>query len=288
MVEVDTTKGIAGVEPGVDGFVSEVNAENPGIILISGFDPEGKGPGEDMEFIIINWIAKLEGRTAIALHIRDLVDPDTNQLLSRGFYGNLEIISFLFGDANDDGSIDIIDALVVAQVYVGLEVGKFEYGGGDVDGNGEIEIIDALLIARRFVGLIDEFPGKKPGVKPSPSPKPNIRPEWVESDALYNPDISIETTATGTFAIVSFSLPDASYFVRSWGNVVKEDNTFSVDINVYQDTKLVVPAVLVDVTHHYYLGICDPGTYEFSLSCWETVCATVPFTVEIEEPDTDL
>lgn len=284
MVDVDTSLGTDGVQPGTDGFLSTVNTGNPGIILISGFDAEGKGPGEDMEFVIINWIAKLAGRTAIALHVRDLVDPLTTPLLCRGYYGNLEIIGYLFGDANDDGIIDIVDALVVARFYVGLDVGKFQHGGGDVDGNGKIEIVDALLIARRFVGLINEFPGKKPGVKPRLSPRPQIQPEWVESDLVYNPDISIETNTRGTFALVSFSLPDASYFVRSWGNMVKEESAFIVDIKLFQDPSLIVPAVLVEETHRYYLGVCDPGTYEIVLSCWGNVLTSVPFTIEEPGP----
>jgi hypothetical protein len=60
------------------------------------------------------------------------------------------------GDVNADGTIDIIDALLVAQYYVGLPAGIIqEYA--DVDCDGDIDIVDALLIAQYYVGLISEF-----------------------------------------------------------------------------------------------------------------------------------
>ncbi|MBN2534938.1 MAG: glycoside hydrolase family 6 protein [Spirochaetales bacterium] len=62
------------------------------------------------------------------------------------------------GDANNDGSISIIDALLVAQEYVGLGPSPFYPDAADVDCNGSIDILDALLIAQYYVGLINEFP----------------------------------------------------------------------------------------------------------------------------------
>ncbi|MBN2532787.1 MAG: hypothetical protein JXB88_07850 [Spirochaetales bacterium] len=63
-----------------------------------------------------------------------------------------------YGDVNSDESIDIIDALLVAQYYVGL-IQTFAFPeAADVDGSGDIDIVDALLIAQYYVGLITEFP----------------------------------------------------------------------------------------------------------------------------------
>ncbi|MBN2444135.1 MAG: IPT/TIG domain-containing protein, partial [Spirochaetales bacterium] len=42
------------------------------------------------------------------------------------------------GDVNDDGLIDIVDALLVSQKYVGLETSVFISDAADVDGNGTI------------------------------------------------------------------------------------------------------------------------------------------------------
>jgi spore coat protein H len=73
------------------------------------------------------------------------------------------------GDVNTDGAINIVDALLVARYYVGLDVPDFNTVYADVDGNGSVQITDALLIARYYVGLITSFPGE-PAVTPTPVP----------------------------------------------------------------------------------------------------------------------
>ncbi len=64
------------------------------------------------------------------------------------------------GDANNSGTIDIVDALVVAQYYVGLNPQNFYASAADVNSSGVIDIVDALLVAQYYVGLITEFPGQ--------------------------------------------------------------------------------------------------------------------------------
>ncbi|MBN2442427.1 MAG: CotH kinase family protein [Spirochaetales bacterium] len=62
------------------------------------------------------------------------------------------------GDVNNDGNINIIDALLIAQHYVGLFPENFDEAHADVNSDGSINIIDALLIAQYYVGLISVFP----------------------------------------------------------------------------------------------------------------------------------
>ncbi|MBN2532204.1 MAG: SMP-30/gluconolactonase/LRE family protein [Spirochaetales bacterium] len=65
----------------------------------------------------------------------------------------------LLGDVNESGSIDIVDALLIAQYYVGLNPSPFNPAAADVTGCDEtIDIVDALVIARYYVGLISSFP----------------------------------------------------------------------------------------------------------------------------------
>jgi endoglucanase len=61
------------------------------------------------------------------------------------------------GDVDDDGDVDIIDALLVAQYYVNLDPANFNPANADVDCDDDIDIIDALLIAQYYVNLITEF-----------------------------------------------------------------------------------------------------------------------------------
>jgi len=60
----------------------------------------------------------------------------------------------LLCDVNDDSSINIIDALMIAQYYVDLTPAGFIADNADVDCNNSINIIDALIVARCYVGLV--------------------------------------------------------------------------------------------------------------------------------------
>jgi hypothetical protein len=67
------------------------------------------------------------------------------------------IIDILKGDVNEDLRLDIVDALLTARYYVGLDPQGFPVDSADVNCNGTSDIVDALLIAQYFVGLITEF-----------------------------------------------------------------------------------------------------------------------------------
>ncbi len=62
------------------------------------------------------------------------------------------------GDVNNSGAIDIVDALLVAQYYVGLNPSGFTAANADVNCTGTIDIVDALLVAQYYVGLVTGFP----------------------------------------------------------------------------------------------------------------------------------
>ena len=59
------------------------------------------------------------------------------------------------GDVNRDGLVDIVDALMIAQYYVGLDPDGFWEPSADVNNDGFIDIIDALMVAQAYVGLIE-------------------------------------------------------------------------------------------------------------------------------------
>ncbi|MBN2533640.1 MAG: endo-1,4-beta-xylanase [Spirochaetales bacterium] len=59
------------------------------------------------------------------------------------------------GDVDGDGEINIVDALLIAQYYVGLVT--IDTTNADTNCDGSIDIVDALLIAQYYVGLINQF-----------------------------------------------------------------------------------------------------------------------------------
>jgi hypothetical protein len=64
-----------------------------------------------------------------------------------------QVFSQQCGDVNSSGGIDIVDALIVAQAYVGLNPANYDSYVADVNADDGINIVDALLIAQYYVGL---------------------------------------------------------------------------------------------------------------------------------------
>lgn len=95
------------------------------------------------------------------------------------------------GDVNNSGDVNIVDALLIAQHYVGLDPAGFISSVADVDCSGSINIVDALLVAQYYVGLIQELPcaddTPTPLVTPEPgTPGPTSEPgEWHTGNSTY-------------------------------------------------------------------------------------------------------
>ena len=83
------------------------------------------------------------------MHCNGYIEFDTS---------SLPTVSGLPGDVNNDKAVNIVDALMTAQYYVGLSPPDFDAGRADVDCNGAVNIVDALQMAQYYVGLISVFP----------------------------------------------------------------------------------------------------------------------------------
>jgi hypothetical protein len=71
------------------------------------------------------------------------------------------------GDVNQDNSINIVDALLVAQYAADLPNVFIDLNHADVDVSSTVDIVDALLIAQYTAGIITHFPGEM--VSPTPT-----------------------------------------------------------------------------------------------------------------------
>ena len=76
------------------------------------------------------------------------------------------------GDVNGDGTVSIVDALLIARHYVDPDPDDFDPSVADVDGDNDIDIVDALHVARFYVNLIDELTGCSD--EPTPMPPATI------------------------------------------------------------------------------------------------------------------
>jgi hypothetical protein len=78
------------------------------------------------------------------------------------------------GDVNSSGGVDIVDALLIAQYYVGLNPGNFDFTVADVNGDSAINIVDALRVAQYYVGIVTELTcGAGSNGTPGPTETPN-------------------------------------------------------------------------------------------------------------------
>ena len=68
------------------------------------------------------------------------------------------LLSFVYGDADGDGEVSIIDATCIQRYLVEIPVLSFHMEAAIVSGEDELSIIDATLIQRKLVNLIDRFP----------------------------------------------------------------------------------------------------------------------------------
>jgi endoglucanase len=95
-------------------------------------------------------------------------------------FGSVSAFSQSCGDVNNSGSVDIVDALLIAQEYVGLQPSPFYASAADTNGDGSIDIIDALLVAQYYVGLVSTLscptqttaPTETPEITGAPTPGP--------------------------------------------------------------------------------------------------------------------
>ncbi|MBN2738891.1 MAG: glycoside hydrolase family 3 C-terminal domain-containing protein [Spirochaetales bacterium] len=86
-------------------------------------------------------------------------DTNYNPLFEFGAGLSIKQNTALKGDVDESGYLNIVDSLLIAQHYVGLNPQGFITAPqiGDVDCNGATNIVDSLLIAQYYVGLITDL-----------------------------------------------------------------------------------------------------------------------------------
>ena len=86
----------------------------------------------------------------MTLYVDTIVDEITATVgAAQGMDTIIRIQDLAYGDVNQDGAIDIIDALLVAQYYVALNPAAYTAPllAGDANADGVVDIIDTLMIA---------------------------------------------------------------------------------------------------------------------------------------------
>ncbi len=166
------------------------------------------------------------------------------------------------GDVNNDGSITIVDALIVAQYYVGMTPAVFDAAAADADASGAVDIVDALLIAQYYVGIITTLP---PGGTPSPMVTP------VSTPTGPTPDTSAAfVRARGTSLVAGSG--DTQLYLRgvAFGNEVWNHNnipeTHHSEIDFQRVKEMGMNTVRFYLNYHVFED--DAAPYSYKQSGW--------------------
>lgn len=86
---------------------------------------------------------------------------DTEMIPCVIYNGSISILNVLYGDVNNDGKINIIDANIVRRYSAKLLTLDYEQmASADVNGDNKVNVLDANYIRRYSAKLIDSFPAE--------------------------------------------------------------------------------------------------------------------------------
>ena len=67
-----------------------------------------------------------------------------------------------YGDVNGDGIIDVSDAMLICQIYLGnVTPTDTQKKAADVNADGTIDVSDAMMVCQYYLGNITKFPAEK-------------------------------------------------------------------------------------------------------------------------------
>ncbi len=142
--------------------------------------------------------------------------------------------SYALGDVNHSGSIDIVDSLLIAQFYVGLNPANYNAAEADANCSGSADIVDALLIAQLYVGIISTLPCQStatPTGAPTATPTaaPTATPAPAGNELYVSPSGS--AGAAGTISAPT-TLTDAISRIAASGTIWMRGGTYNFSATV--------------------------------------------------------
>ena len=86
-----------------------------------------------------------------------IVNTDGTKPTVQNTQSKITIEDYMKGDVDGDGVVDLADAVLVINHYVGKPVNKFVAKAADVDGDGVIDLADAVRIINFYVGKVQSL-----------------------------------------------------------------------------------------------------------------------------------
>jgi hypothetical protein len=147
---------------GFCNFDFERDDVNPDTIRVGGFRASEGATGDlSLADITFRGVGSSGSQSLLALSVVEFADTSQQPIPATTEDGTITI--GVQGDANGNGSVTMVDAMLIAQCVVGLiDCGSIDQAMADVNCSGTVTMVDAMLVAQYVVGLIPEFPCGSP------------------------------------------------------------------------------------------------------------------------------
>ena len=142
----------------IDPVLSTPDEANDRSLVGVGFVRGSDKTHEAGKFLQVTFHAKAAGSTAISLY-EDSAGADGYTGDISGGTVMVEAATYLYGDIDGNGEVDLYDATLIMRYAVGLiTLDDAAVARGNVSGDTLTDLYDATLIQRYAVGIITEFP----------------------------------------------------------------------------------------------------------------------------------
>lgn len=133
--------------------------EGNGVIIISGLDATGVDGPATVSLVELTFTGLAEDDTVLTITVQKFGENDGNQFTMIPENFNLSVMDCLCGDANGSGTVNIWDALLIAEYDAGLKTADdlLGFACSDVNNSGAVNIWDALKVAEFDAGLVSEL-----------------------------------------------------------------------------------------------------------------------------------
>lgn len=160
VTKIEQLGGFAKLADGatIDPVLSTPDEANDRSLVGVGFVRGSDKTHEEGEFLRVTFQAKATGSTAISLY-EDSVGADGYRGDAKSGTVTVEAATYLYGDIDGNGEVDLYDATLIMRYAVGLiTLDDAAVARGNVSGDTLTDLYDATLIQRYAVGIITEFP----------------------------------------------------------------------------------------------------------------------------------
>lgn len=143
------------------------------------------------------------------IKISDIVLSTTKAVKINGddVTAQLEVKSYVLGDPNNDGSIDVVDITMIANYILGNNPENFIFAAADVDADGTVDVNDIISIAN--IILYGSSSNAKPSMaKVSSHLANNVTSNESNGDGFTVKNVSVEK---GSTVKVDFELTNAAH-----------------------------------------------------------------------------